>query len=195
MKNKIDKEIKKYEKSINPKKNNYSWIIKVTLFASLISFIFSYSSDLIVSRINVFVSLFLLILIVLLGVIFDMVGVAITTVSDKPFHSMSAKRLKGSKSALKLINNAEKVASFCNDVVGDICGILSGSISVLISTKLSSSLNFDLFLTTLILTALVTGFTIGGKALGKSIAINKNVYIVYKTSRIISFFERKKNAK
>lgn len=191
MSNKIEKEIKKYENSVVQKKNNYIWIIKVTLFAALTSFVFSYTSEVIISKLNIYISVIFLLLVIVIGVIFDMVGVAMTTVSIKPFHSMSAKKLKGAKIAIKLIGNAEKVASFCNDVVGDICGILSGSVSVLIATNLSINLNINIFLTTLTLTAVVAGFTIGGKALGKSIAINKNVFIAYKVSKILNVFKRK----
>ncbi len=189
MENKINSEIKKYESSVKKKKSNYSWIIKITLFATLISFIFSYSSELVITKLNVILSVVFLFFVIILGVIFDMVGVSITTVSITPFHSMNAKKLKGAKDAIKLISNAEKVSSFCNDVVGDICGILSGSISILISVSLASTLNINASLMTLIITSLVAGLTIGGKAFGKSIAINKNVYIVYKASRIISFFK------
>lgn len=189
MEKKIIKEIKKYEK--NTKKKNYSWIIKVTLFATLTSFAFSYGSEVIITKLNIYISIILLLLIILFGVIFDMIGVAMTTVSVAPFHSMSAKKVKGSKTAIRLIDNAEKVASFCNDVVGDICGILSGSISVLIATKLSAVLNTNIFFTTLILTSAVTGLTIGGKALGKSVAINKNVFITYNVSKVLNVFKRR----
>ncbi len=188
--NNIEKEIKKYEKTINPRKNNYSWIIKVTLFAALTSFLISYSSEVIVTRLNLIISIIFLIIFILIGVVSDMIGVAVTTVSLTPFHSMNSKKMKGSKRAIKLIKNAEKVASFTSDVIGDICGIISGSISVLISTKISLSLGVSLSLTSLILTSLVAGLMIGGKALGKSLAINKNVYIVYEISRLISFFEK-----
>lgn len=190
MENKIEKEIKSYEKTIVKKKSNYSWIIKITLFAFLTSFLISYSSEIIVSKLNLIASIIFLIIFILIGVIADMVGVAITTVPITPFHSMSAKRMKGSKKAIRLIKNAEKVASFASDVVGDICGILSGSIGVLIATNLADKLNTNLSLTTLILMAVVASLMIGGKAIGKSIAINKNVYIVYELSRVISTFEK-----
>ena len=63
----------------------------------------------------------ILLLFILLGIMFDIIGVAVTAANPKPFNSMAAHRVKGAKEALYLIRNAEKVASFCNDVVGDIC--------------------------------------------------------------------------
>lgn len=190
MPNKIEKEIKNYEKTVKKKKSNYSWILKVTLFATITSFLISYSSEIIISKLSLIASIIFLIIFIAIGVIADMIGVAITTVPITPFHSMNSKRMRGSKKAIKLIQNAEKVASFANDVVGDICGILSGSIGILISTAISLKFNFNLSLTSLIVTALVAGLMIGGKAIGKSIAINKNVYIVYELSRLISVFEK-----
>ena len=62
MENKIEKEIKKYEKSVTKKKSNYSWIIKVTLFATLTSFLISYSSGIIVSKLNLVASIIFLII-------------------------------------------------------------------------------------------------------------------------------------
>ena len=191
MENKIEKEIKKYEKSVTKKKSNYSWIIKVTLFATLTSFLISYSSGIVVSKLNLVASIIFLIIFILIGVIADMLGVAVTTAPITPFHSMSAKRMIGAKKAIKLIKNAEKVASFTSDVIGDICGILSGSIGVLISVNLSQRFGTNLSLTTLIFTALIAGLMIGGKAIGKSLAINKNVFMVYELSRILSIFEKK----
>lgn len=191
MKINFKKEIKRYIKSVKTKKNNYSWILKITLFSILMSLLFSYSSEKLVSNLNAYIGVSLLILFIFIGIMFDIIGVAITTVSITPFHSMNSKKISSATTAIKLIANAEKVSSFCNDVVGDICGILSGTICVLISAKLSSFFNINIFYTTLILTAFVTGVTIGGKAFGKSIAINKNVFIVYKISRVIDIFKKK----
>ena len=43
------------------------------------------------------------------------------------YHAMSSKKIKGAKKAVSFKKNADKVSSFCNDVIGDICGIISGS--------------------------------------------------------------------
>ena len=65
-----------------------------------------------------------LLLIVFLGILFDIIGVAVMSANEKPFHSMAAKKLPGAVEAMKLLRSAEKVSSFCNDVVGDICGVV-----------------------------------------------------------------------
>ena len=61
-----------------------------------------------------------------LGIVFDIIGVAVTAADERPFHSMAAHKTPGAREALGLIRRANKVSSFCNDVVGDICGIISG---------------------------------------------------------------------
>jgi len=126
-----------------------------------------------------------------LGILFDIIGVSITVADPKTFHSMAAKNVRGAKLAVKLIKNAEKVSSFCNDVIGDICGIISGSTAASISIILSSKLNWNLLVVSLIITALVASMTIGGKAIGKSIAINKSNAIIFRFSSILSLVYRK----
>lgn len=185
MKNKIVKVIKDYEKSVNKRKSNIKWILEITILACILSFLFSITSELVIPKVNVYVGIIIVLVFIFIGVVFDMIGVAVTTASVTPFHSMSARKIKGAKKAIKLIQNNEKVASICNDVVGDICGIISGSVGVLISGIIANKFGFDLLFTSLIVTSIIAGLTIGGKALGKSIAINKNVFIVYKVSKII----------
>ena len=55
---------------------------------------------------------------ILLGIVFDIIGVAVTAADERPFHSMAAHRTPGAREALGLIRKANKVSSFCNDVVG-----------------------------------------------------------------------------
>ncbi len=79
-----------------------------------------------------------------LGIVFDMIGVAVTAADPKPFHSMAAHKEKGAKAAIRLLQNANQVSSVCNDVVGDICGIVSGSTAAVIVTHLQRDLSTHL---------------------------------------------------
>ena len=171
------------------KKDN--WTIKIIIMAFIISFVFSSLSETIMPKVSLIPSIIILIIFILIGIIFDMVGVAITTCDIKPFHSMSSKRIKYASTGIKLINNSAKVSSFCNDVIGDICGIISGSAGVLIASTLSSKFNLNLLITSLITTSFIAAFTIGGKALGKTIAVNRSNYILYDFSKVLSKFNRK----
>jgi len=118
-----------------------------------------------------------------------MIGVAVAASDEKPFHSMNSKKLHGSKTAIYLIKNAEKVSSFCNDVIGDISGIVSGSAGAVIALNLANEYYGNSFIYSLIITSLIASFTIGGKALGKSYAINHSEYIVYEFAKLISIFK------
>lgn len=122
---------------------------------------------------------------ILLGIIFDIVGVSVTAASTAPFHSMASKKEPGASEALRLIRNAEKVSSICNDVVGDISGIISGTTSALIVAKLMTDLTTENVLIQLGISALVTGATVGGKAVGKTLAINNSTRIVLDVGKLI----------
>lgn len=184
---KYEKKVKKLDKKTR-KLFDLLWILKVTFLAFIISFSFSFITEILVPNLNVIMGIFLLFIIIVLGVLFDMIGVSVTAASIKPFNSMASKKVRGSKTAIWLIQNAEKVSAFCNDVIGDVCGIISGSVGILISTLISVELNISNSLITLTLTALIAALTIGGKALGKSYAINKSDVIVFKFAKFISIF-------
>lgn len=173
-------------------KTNYSWIIKITLLSLIISFIFSLGSEITLPNLNVISGIILIIIFIVIGIIFDMVGVAVTSSNITPFHSMNARKVKGASLAINLINNANKVSSFCNDVIGDICGIISGSAGVIIATNISFTFNFNSLLVSLITTSLIAALTIGGKALGKTFAVKNSNDIVFKFSKILSVFYRRR---
>lgn len=191
--NKDDKKSLKKQLQRNKKKEliDFKWIIKITLLAFSISFIFSALSETIIPNVNLIVGIIILIVFILLGILFDMVGVAVTAADIAPFNSMNSRKVKGANMAVLFKQNADKVSSFCNDVVGDVCGIISGSTGSIIAITLANTLNIDKFLTMLIITALIASLTIGGKALGKSFAINKSNTILYEFSKFVSYFYKK----
>lgn len=164
------------------------WTIKIIILAFIISFVFSFTSETIMPNVNLFISILVLIIFIFIGIIFDMIGVAITSCDIKPFHSMSSKKIKGATTAIKLIKNAPKVATLCNDMIGDICGIISGSAGVIISSSISNTLNLNPFLITLTVTALIASLTIGGKAFGKAFAVKNSTKIIENFSKLISHF-------
>lgn len=172
------------------KKNN--WPLIVTILAFFISLLFSFISESIMPKVGIIIGIIILIIFILIGIIFDMIGVAVTSSNEEPLHAMSSKKIKGAKKAVSFKKNADKVSSFCNDVIGDICGIISGSAGVTIAIGLSNRFNLNLFLTSLIVTALIAALTIGGKAFCKKIALLNSHKIVYMTAKIISKLEKKK---
>ena len=115
-------------------------------------------------------------------------GVAVNSADEKVFHSMNSRKVKGSKVAVLFKKNADKVSSFCNDVIGDICGIISGAAGTTIAIGLADKLNVDLLFVNLTVAAVIAALTIGGKAMGKSFAMNKSDIILYEFAKIISIF-------
>ena len=174
-------------------KPDVKWIIQIMVISFMISLIFSFASEMTLPNVHVIIGIVIVILFIILGLIFDMIGVAVTSADEKPFHSMNSRKVKGADIAVKFKKNADKVASFCNDVIGDICGIVSGSAGAMIALSLSTSLHIDKFIISLLVTALIASLTIGGKAIGKSYAINKSNLILYKFAKFISHFYKPKN--
>lgn len=180
--------IKRLKKSDKKReKSNVIWVLEIMIIALVISFCFSFGSETILPNVNMMIGILLVFLFIGVGIIFDMVGVAVTASDEKPFHSMSAQKVRGANVAIKFKNNANKVSSFCCDVIGDICGIISGSAGVIVAKSISTTINTDLFFTTLTITSIIAALTIGGKALGKSIAINKSNMILYEFAKVISY--------
>jgi len=135
------------------------------------------------------VAFVILLVIVLLGIIFDIIGMAVATADEKPFHSMAARKVPGAQESIHLLRNAERVSSICNDVVGDICGVVSGSASATIAAQLLRNFDFSWpQLVGLLMSALVAGLTVGGKAIGKTFAINSCTKIVHTVGKFVYTF-------
>lgn len=178
----------KGQKKKNKKQNNYRWIITIFFVTIIVSSAISYLSSAVMEGAGLVEAFIVLLLIVLLGVAFDVIGVAVMSASEKPFHSMAAKKVKGAAEALSLLRNAEKVSSFCNDVVGDICGVVSGSASAIIAVMALQHPRSDA-VKQLIMSAVVAGVTIAGKAFGKNIAMSRSTQIVHFVSKPIYYIK------
>ena len=112
------------------KKKRNNWPLIVTILAFTISLLFSFMSESVMPKVGIIVGILISIPFIFIGIIFDMIGVAVTSSNEEPLHAMSSKKIKGAKKAVSFKKNADKVSSFCNDVIGDICGIISGSAGV-----------------------------------------------------------------
>ena len=183
------------KKNLENKKeqSNMKWVLQSFVITFILSVIFSYVSTVStngVSSLSLIPAILILILVILLGIFFDVIGVAVTVANEEEFHAKATKKVKGSKDSIKLIKNAPKVANICADVIGDICGVLSGAISALIAIKISSEFEMP-FNIQFVLSALVSAFTVSGKALGKEIANNNSTEIVHKVGIVLNKFSRK----
>ena len=166
----------------------YQWALTVFVIAIVLSAALSLASEFLMDGAGVAVALLILTLFISLGIVFDVLGVAVTAADEKPFHSMAAHREKGAREALSLLKNASHVSSVCNDVVGDICGIVSGTTAAVIVVQLQRALSTRTVLLSVGVTALISGLTIGGKALGKTFAIKKSTQVVFWAGRFLHLF-------
>lgn len=152
---------------------------------------------------DMFLAFVTLLLIVLLGILFDVIGVAVTSASEQPFHSMASRKVPGASECIRLLRNADRVASICNDVIGDICGVVSGTAAAAIAARILAHFQGTPGqLVTLGLSSLVAGLTVGGKAVGKTVAMESCTSIVFMVGRVLywlknfpSLFRRKKKQK
>ena len=165
-------------KKVEP--SRFRWPIQVFFLAIALSGTLSLVSESMLSGAGLVVAVVIVVAFIALGIVFDIIGVAVTAADAKPFHSMAAHREKGAKEALMLLRSASRVSSVCNDVVGDICGIVSGTTTAVIVVRLQTAFALpESVLLSVAVTALVSGLTIGGKALGKTVALNKSTSVVY----------------
>lgn len=162
------------------------WVVTIFLVTILISGIISLVSDEVMENSSIGIAFLILLIIILLGIVFDVIGMAVASADEKPFHSMAARKVPGAHEAIRLLRNAERVSSICNDVVGDICGVVSGSASATIAALMLAHVDVGWPRgVSLVMSALVAGLTVGGKAIGKTFAVNSCTQIVHMVGRVI----------
>ncbi|MCI6899596.1 MAG: hypothetical protein MR846_03280 [Tenericutes bacterium] len=182
----------KRKEKINKKKTEYKWMLKIVLIAFALSFGLSYISQVTIPNLSLFFGILITLLFIGIGILFDIIGVSVTSSDETVFHSMNSRKVPGADIAVKFKKNASKVSNFCCDVVGDVCGIISGTAATAIATILANQFNWSLLFTGLFVAAIVAALTIGGKALGKGFAINKSDIILYQFAKTVSHFYKGK---
>ena len=166
------------------------WVVTIFLVTIVISGTISFVSDEVMSRSGIVTAFLILLTIILIGIVFDIIGMAVATADEKPFHSMAARKVPGAQAAIRLLRNAERVSSICNDVVGDICGVVSGSASATIAAQILKNLEFGWpQVISLLMSAFCAGLTVGGKAIGKTFAVNSAIAIVHAVGKLIYWLE------
>ena len=162
------------------------WVVTIFLVTIVISGTISFVSDEIMSTSGILTAFLILLVIIFIGIVFDIIGMAVASADEKPFHSMAARKVIGAQNAIKLLRNAERVSSICNDVVGDICGVVSGSASATIAAQILQHGEFSWpQLISLGMSAFCAGLTVGGKAIGKTFAVNSATEIVHTVGKVI----------
>lgn len=179
----------KFRNLYTHKKVNYKWICVITIITFFMAIIMGYFSLVLMEKVSLFLAVIILLIIVFIGVFFDLIGIAATAADETPFHGMASHRLRGAKESISIVRNAGPVANFFNDVIGDISGIISGSASAAILIKINEKISIQSTVTSIILTAVIAGITVCGKAFGKEIALRNANLIVFRIGYLMSLFK------
>lgn len=174
----------------DPRRRAVSWVIFVFLLSFVLSLLMSWSSSTALSTVGITLATLTVLILVTIGILFDILGVAVTSADKPPLVAMTTRRVPGARQALWMVQNADRMASICNDVVGDICGIVSGATGAVIVARLQKGLNLESVLISVGVTALISGLTIGGKALSKTFAMKQSTRVVYWAGRFLHVFHR-----
>ncbi len=173
--------------------NNKNWVIKAFILTFFLALIISGISNLIVEHCGFIILLIITIVIVFLGIIFDIIGTAVLTANEATFHAKASNKIDGSKESIRLIKNSSNIANFCNDIIGDICGIVSGSMGAMIAIYAATHLNINNTLTALLISSIISSIMVGGKAIGKNIAVKKSDEILFMVGKVLNKFSSKKD--
>ena len=165
---------RKKEKEKGRKRQMRRWALTVLLASFFITALLSLASGEIIETLPMFASIIVLILFVSLGIVFDIIGLAVATADITAFNSMAARRLKAGRKAVWLISNT---------------GVVSGATGAAIAAQLFSASEAEFWLS-LMLTSLIAAMTVGGKALGKQYAVRYNEKIVYWVARLLCGFRK-----
>jgi len=177
-------------------RNSIKWSISIAVITFVLAAIFSIASNGILNGLPWSLGLLVVLFIVLIGIFFDMIGIAATAADETPFHSMAARKVYGAKHSIRIVRNADRVASFCNDVIGDISGIISGTAAALVIIQFSQNMDISKhspieYGINVGLTSLIAALTVGGKAFGKSFAITYSRDIIFQVGKVMHFLEEK----
>ncbi|MGR6836395.1 hypothetical protein [Syntrophomonas erecta] len=173
------------------KKSNFIAGAVVAFVTFFIALLVSLGSEALIRAVNsVGIAIILLLVIILLGIFFDIIGTAATAAQMPPFNARAAKKIFGANQAVKITRNASRVANLCNDVIGDIAGTLSGAIGAVIVARLVGIFSFlDLVLSGAVMTSLIAALTVGGKALGKGLAVEHANSIIFRVAVVMAWWE------
>ncbi|MFD2611887.1 hypothetical protein [Paenibacillus gansuensis] len=170
------------------------WSIFIAGVSFLLACIFSIASTALLEDAAWSIGMLIVFLLILVGIVFDVMGLSAAAASETPFHAMASEKVKGARQAIGIVRNADRFSNFCNDVIGDICGVISGTATALVVLKLMISVNAEnsalSTVVSVVFAGLVSAFTVGGKAMGKSFAIHYSTEIVLSIGKFFHILEQ-----
>lgn len=174
---------------LQKKKKRNTWPIWVFFITFAISFGMSFLSETALSGVSLPLAILVLFFLILLGILFDILGVAVTSGDIIAYNAMAAKRIRGAKEAILLIKKASVISNVCNDVIGDVCGIVSGAMgAAIVATIIVGDGSSTEMIYSVLVSSMTAAMTVSGKAAGKTIAIKHSRSIVFFVGKVLSIF-------
>jgi CBS domain containing-hemolysin-like protein len=178
--------------ALKKRRSSYEQFIGVMIIAGItfgLAIIVSLTAEFFLRSItSLILAFFILLTIIMIGVVFDAIGVAVAVAQEPPFHAKAADRVRGAAEALHLIRRADRVANFCGDVVGDVCGTISGAMGATIALRvLFIQPSWNELAVAVVMTGLIAATTVGAKAVGKTLAINQANDIMFGVGRTLAW--------
>lgn len=165
----------------------------ITVWTLILAAVIGFVTQLLVDvLLSLWLSFLILLAVIMLGIIFDLIGTAAAAADIAPLNAKAARKIEGARHGVYLVQHAEQVSNFCNDVVGDISSIVSGTLAAIIVLKVAASWPLELaeLYSGIVLTALVSALTVGGKAWGKNIAINRSTEVILIVGTILNHLQK-----
>jgi len=170
------------------------WAIIISLLTASIAMVLSLTSTALMEGVSWSGGLLVLFMIVWIGIVFDMLGIAAAAATEQPFHAMASRKIPGAKEAIGIVRRADQFSNFCNDVVGDISGVISGAAAFAVATSLVVTFpgwSTKRWLVDVLMVSLISALTVGGKALGKTISITYANEIVLSVGKLFYWINQK----
>lgn len=177
------------DKRNDKRKKQDFWPVKVFFLTFLLAMLFSFFSKTTLLGVSLPVAVLVLFFIIFIGILFDIIGIAVTYEEVTAYSAMASKKITGAREAIRLVQSAGTISNICNDVVGDICGIVSGAMGAAIAANLFTTKNNEFWIG-LLISALIAACTVGGKAAGKRVAIMHSHKVVLSLGKLAALFSK-----
>lgn len=167
----------------------------ISFLTLIIAFIINILATAVLAGTGWAIGMLVVLVIILIGIFFDILGTAATAAREEPFHAMCADKRSGAMEALRVVRNADKFSNFSNDVIGDIAGIVSGVSSAVVVIGLIRDMglnegSFSYMFISVLFSSLVAALTVGGKAFGKNYAIKYSTQITFAVGQFLAVLEK-----
>ncbi len=175
----------------------FRWPLIVLALSFTLSMAFGVLSEVALDGANIAVAVIVIVVFLVIAIITDMIGVAITACDEKNFRAMAARKVRGAKEAIILQKKADRVSSIVADILGDICSILSGAAGAAVSAALimQSMSDFVGIVIASLVSAVIAALLISGKAFMKRYSMDHADNIILFIGKILSIFYISKDKK